>query len=697
MRARQRCCGVLRWLAVGATVGLALALGSTSLAAAAKGDVRTPLLRRALGKPVPVDGIRISVVLREPATTTLRAARPDRVRARQGGVLARLKRGRFNLGRRYRWLNGFSGWADARAIEALMADPDVLSIDIDRIAHGALAEGTALVGAPTAQSLGVTGSGVAVAVLDSGIDTDHPSLSASLALEACFCDDAPGPFGCCPNGFDTQTGAGAAEDDEGHGSATAGVIVSSSVSNQGVAPDASIVALKVLAASGSGSFSDIADALDWVITNHLTYGIKVVNLSLSDGLEYDNAAAFPCTGSNTASAITQLKGLGVSVFVASGNEGYDSGISYPACVPAAFSVGGAYDQTFSQVSWCGTTCSETLCTDEPATVDTFVCHANSGSLLDVLAPEFQATVPSIGGGTTSVGGTSIASPYAAGQAALLLDADGALTPDQILTWLKTDAPLVTNPDNSMAFPRTRIDSAVAQLLAVCGNGVLEAGEDCDDGNANSGDCCDSGCEFEVLGSSCDDSDLCTLTDNCDGAGACAGSGTLVCDDAELCTDDSCIPASGCHFDPNTVACDDLDACTVNDVCAGGACTSGSPLTCDDGNVCTDDTCLPASGCDFAANSAACDDADACTDGDVCSAGSCTPGAPLDCDDLDECTADGCDELAGCFNEPIEGCPPPAPVPSVTPGGLALIVACLAVTTLWAARGRRREPNGPYCP
>src|SRR5262249_23319606 len=65
----------------------------------------------------------------------------------------------------------------------------------------------------------------------------------------------------------------------------------------------------------------------------------------------------------------------------------------------------------------------------------------------------------------------------------------------------------------------------------CGNGVVTAGEACDDGNLAAGDCCSATCTFEASGTACDDGDVCTTTDACDGAGACAG--------AEA-------PRTGCH-------------------------------------------------------------------------------------------------------------------------------------------------------
>ena len=97
----------------------------------------------------------------------------------------------------------------------------------------------------------------------------------------------------------------------------AGIITSDGVrAGVGVAPDAEIVAVRVLDASG-GLFSDIAAALDWLLTQSMVSGgpvegLRVVNLSLSDGLEHDSSAVSPCSGSNTANAIQALSSAGIS-------------------------------------------------------------------------------------------------------------------------------------------------------------------------------------------------------------------------------------------------------------------------------------------------------------------------------------------------------------------------------------------------
>src|SRR5206468_2791612 len=101
-----------------------------------------------------------------------------------------------------------------------------------------------------------------------------------------------------------------------------------------------------------------------------------------------------------------------------------------------------------------------------------------------------------------------------------------------------------------------------------------------------------------------------------------------CDDDNICTDDSCDPAvpDGCVHANNTASCDDGSACTINDACAEGTCVPGAPRNCNDGNVCTDDSCNPSSGCVNTNNTAPCTDGNACTLNDQCNgAGACVGG------------------------------------------------------------------------
>jgi formylglycine-generating enzyme required for sulfatase activity len=173
---------------------------------------------------------------------------------------------------------------------------------------------------------------------------------------------------------------------------------------------------------------------------------------------------------------------------------------------------------------------------------------------------------------------------------------------------------------------------------------------CEDGNPCTKNLCDTGgaCTFpsDSDGMACSDDDACTDGDVC-ADGTCRAGGPLDCDDGNVCTDDACDPATGCTHAHNTAGCSDDDACTVGDVCGEGACKAGEPPDCDDGNVCTDDACDPATGCTHANNTSDCSDEDACTHGDICDGGACKAGEPPDCDDANVCTDDACDPAIGC--------------------------------------------------
>ena len=139
--------------------------------------------------------------------------------------------------------------------------------------------------------------------------------------------------------------------------------------------------------------------------------------------------------------------------------------------------------------------------------------------------------------------------------------------------------------------------------------------------------------FCTTNADCNDGNLCNGTETCS-ANTCIAGSPLVCNDGNVCTDDTCIPATGCAFPNNTVPCNDSNACTTGETCSGGICQGGAAVTCDDGNVCTDNTCIPATGCAFPDNTAPCSDGDVCTTGDVCAGGTCQPGAntcPFGCD------------------------------------------------------------------
>ncbi len=137
-----------------------------------------------------------------------------------------------------------------------------------------------------------------------------------------------------------------------------------------------------------------------------------------------------------------------------------------------------------------------------------------------------------------------------------------------------------------------VSGHVNELVDVCGNYVVEQGEQCDDGNAVPDDCCDAFCRTEGSGNSCSDGDICNGQETCNDAGICLPGEPLSCDDGNVCTDDSCDPTAGCINTQNTAPCDDADICTEGDTCSGGLCIAGPPQVCNDGEVCTEEGCVP---------------------------------------------------------------------------------------------------------
>src|SRR5881296_3709566 len=153
---------------------------------------------------------------------------------------------------------------------------------------------------------------------------------------------------------------------------------------------------------------------------------------------------------------------------------------------------------------------------------------------------------------------------------------------------------------------TNLWSVLGKKASICGNGFLDPGEQCDDGNTLDGDCCSSTCQFEPAGAPCASPTPCLTATTCDGAGVCGG-GT-----------------------PTLAACNDGNACTTADTCAGGVCVGGPASNCNDANVCTDDSCDPATGCVNTPNTAACTDGNACTTADTCAGGVSVGGPPPFC-------------------------------------------------------------------
>ena len=358
--------------------------------------------------------------------------------------------------RQYESFPVLAGRATREAVMALANRGDVAWITLDRIRHKHAAAPQAaqiLIHSDLTNTIGFTGAGQAIAVIDTGVDYTVAELggpggfpNAKVVAGTDFGDNDEDPMDC-----------------EGHGTSVAAVAAGPT----GVAPDATIVALKVVTGSNcdEAADSDILAAVNWAITHQATYGIGAINLSFG-GSPTDGLAHGYCDDQipDYVSAVDAANAAGI-VFVASaGNDALDNAIAEPACLSAAVSVGAVYPDDHAHVAWQdGNTPPGTLCEDSSVSPDTIVCFSDSASTLSLLAPGAFWFVVTKGGVSDDFHGTSASSPAVAGAVALMHQAHPLLSPTALASLLKATGQPILDTRNGILTPR--IDTlAAAQLL-----------------------------------------------------------------------------------------------------------------------------------------------------------------------------------------------------------------------------------------
>lgn len=295
------------------------------------------------------------------------------------------------------------------------------------------------------------GAGAVVAVVDTGVDFNHPDLSANLIRPsgsnllkntAYRC-----PFQKTPKR--AKSSQALAQDDNGHGTHVAGIVAAVSGNSDGVAsvaPAASVLPVKVLDAQGNGSDGDVARGICFAVDR----GADVVNLSLG----FDPATSIVVTGlgNDTDDAIKYAHGRGVAVVIAAGNE------SFPACdFPASHSMA--------------------LCVGAVDSGDLKAAYSNFGQRIDVVAPGGAGTVfceddldvwstilPSSDfdcsdNGYETLGGTSMASPHAAGVAALVVASrGGSVSPDTLYGVIRGSSDDLGAPGQDPVYGHGRVNA-----------------------------------------------------------------------------------------------------------------------------------------------------------------------------------------------------------------------------------------------
>jgi subtilisin len=289
------------------------------------------------------------------------------IRQAQQALLQDLRLEPERLVRKFKFVPQLVIEANPSQIAALSLNPRVRSIHEDKLVGLDLSLSVPHIGAPDAWAEGYLGEGQVVAVLDSGVDSDHEFLAGKVVSEACYSNGGGLGDGTslCPNGLPDQIGTGAAGNCPvailgcEHGTHVAGIAVGSGETFSGVAPGADLIAIQVFTQFedpfcliyGQPSspcimtylYSDLISGLERVYELRDTFNIAAVNLSLGGGY-YDTE----CGEDPLNAIIDTLRSVDIATIVASGNSGFTDAIGTPACVPSAISV--ASTNLFDQVS-----------------------------------------------------------------------------------------------------------------------------------------------------------------------------------------------------------------------------------------------------------------------------------------------------------------------------------------------------------
>lgn len=286
----------------------------------------------------------------------------------------------------------------------------------DEVFHLLDADSNAQIGADQVHLQGYDGSGVTVALVDTGIDTDNVEFAGNIAGGMGF-------------GYPTY------EDDSGHGTTVASVIDAKGVDARvkGVAPRAKIWAAKVCDAGSNCFGSDILAAFDFISNNHIA---RIISISLGGGHSTEeNCDAHP---SLLTQKVSDVVSKGVTVIAAAGNDAQSGrGVGDPGCASGAIGVG-PVDAN-----------------------DVRGFFSQYGPALDLVAPglHIYTTNDSAGYGTAS--GTSYSTPHVAGVIALLLQAFPALTDTQIKNALYKTAKDLGPPGRDDEYAWGRVDAQAA--------------------------------------------------------------------------------------------------------------------------------------------------------------------------------------------------------------------------------------------
>jgi serine protease AprX len=301
----------------------------------------------------------------------------------------------------FRLFPGEACTINAADIDTLSQHDDIIEIWPDLPVQAWLNVSVPKIKTPQVWAEGLKGTGIKLAVVDTGIDESHPDFQGRIMATKSFVGDS-------------------ADDDNGHGTHVASIVAGSGAKSNGkyvgVAPEANLYIAKVLRADGGGSMSGVMSGIEWAV---LDQQVQIINLSLGGTGSCDGTDALSTLCDE---AVTQA---GVVMCVAAGNTGPGTRtVGPPGCARFVITVGASSDtDQIASFSSRGPTSDGRIKPD--------IAYPGVG----IVAAQAEGT--SLGGvvepGYISLDGTSMATPHASGVAALMLQANPDLSPQQLKT------------------------------------------------------------------------------------------------------------------------------------------------------------------------------------------------------------------------------------------------------------------------
>lgn len=294
----------------------------------------------------------------------------------------------------YQTIDAIAAEVPANSLDGLENNPKIESVEYNHKISVLLQDSIPLINASIVHNLtlgsnNITGSGIGICILDTGINYSHADFGN--------CTNSQFIAGTCkkvPSGYDYVNNDNDPIDDHGHGTHISGIAAANGTL-KGVAPNATIISMKVLDQNGEGYAGNLTAGIDWCVANRTTYNIKVISMSLGNGANH--TVYCDSFSSSVTNAINSAVANNITVIASTGNSGNYSGIAWPSCVTNATRV---------------------TATDKSEAFASFA--QRSSTILDILtAPGVSINSTDYNGQFSSKSGTSMAAPHVAGLAALI--------------------------------------------------------------------------------------------------------------------------------------------------------------------------------------------------------------------------------------------------------------------------------------